>query len=262
MAPRMSQMMNMGGPTNFALPGGPPGWNPWLQQGQPMPPMMPHPNQFSQSSDFLAAHQQAMMVAKQAYQMAVAQHAIAAAGDEWERSSNASGLGGGQTFGGGSQFGGSTGFAGHMNMNMGMFGMGGGMGGYGGLGGMGMLNPGWPGASMLVPPGPRSAYGGFSGARSDFGGNNSSGSVGPGDWGSRSVHGEPFGSMPQKSSRDPERDRQESSNSGKSSTQSQLPSRSGPRPRTRTAPSSTPVPVQHSSRNNPPSSWGRFQPGS
>lgn len=297
MASRMSQMnpmMGMGGPMNFTPPGGAAGWNPWMQQGQPTPPMMPHPNQFAQNSDFLMAHQQAMMIAKQAYQMAVAQHALAAAGDEWERSSNASGFGGSQAFGGGggSQFGGSTGFAGNVNMNMGMYGMGGGMAGYGG-----MPNPGWPGASMLVPPGPRSAYGGFGGAQSDFGGNNSSpGSVGPGGWGSRSVYGESFGPSPgdrsskaftgnspgyqqqqqeqqtyfptpSKSSRERERERQESGNSGKSSTQSQLSSRPGPRQRTLTAPSSTQVPAQHSSRNKkspplPPSSWSRFQPGS
>ena len=288
MASRMSQMMNMAGPTNFAFPGVPPGWNPWLQQGQPAPPMMPHPNQFTQNTEFLVAHQQAMMIAKQAYQMAVAQHAMAAAGDEWERNSNGSGFSGSQTYGGGSQLGGSAGFAGHMNMNMGMFGMGGGMGGYGGFGGMGMPNPGWPGASMLFPPGPRSAYGGFSSAQSDFGGNNgSSSSVGPGNWGSRSVYGEPLGpSAGDRSSRaftgsppgyqqqknekqthfptsqKSPRDREESGNSGKSPTHSQLPSRPGPRPRTRTAPSSTPVPAQHSSRNNPPSSWDRFQPGS
>ena len=42
---------------------------------------------------FFAAHQQAMMVAKQAYQMAVAQQAMAAAGDEWERGSNVGGFG-------------------------------------------------------------------------------------------------------------------------------------------------------------------------
>ena len=53
---------------------------------------------------FLAAHQQAMLVAKQAYQFAVAQQAMQAAGDEWERGSNVSAFAG----------------PGGMNMGMGM----------------------------------------------------------------------------------------------------------------------------------------------
>jgi len=48
---------------------------------------------------YLAAHQQAMMIAKQTYQMAVAQQAMAAAAEQWERSSNVSGIPG---WGGGS----------------------------------------------------------------------------------------------------------------------------------------------------------------
>lgn len=44
---------------------------------------------------FLAAHQQAMAIAKQTFQMAVAQQALAAANDEWERSSAVTGFGGG-----------------------------------------------------------------------------------------------------------------------------------------------------------------------
>jgi serine/arginine repetitive matrix protein 2 len=47
-------------------------------------------------STFLAAHQHAMAIAKQTYQMAVAQQAMAAAADEWERGSAVfRGLGGG-----------------------------------------------------------------------------------------------------------------------------------------------------------------------
>ena len=41
---------------------------------------------------FLAAHQQAMAIAKQTFTYAVAQQALAAANDEWERSSNVSGF--------------------------------------------------------------------------------------------------------------------------------------------------------------------------
>lgn len=48
---------------------------------------------------YYAAHRQAMMIAKQTYQMAVAQQAMAAAGEDWERSSNVSGMPG---WGGGS----------------------------------------------------------------------------------------------------------------------------------------------------------------
>jgi hypothetical protein len=43
-------------------------------------------------SNMMAAHQQAMMFAKQAYQMAVAQQAMAAAAEEWERGSALSGI--------------------------------------------------------------------------------------------------------------------------------------------------------------------------
>ena len=49
--------------------------------------------------NFLAAHQHAMMYAKQAYQMAVARQAMAAAGDEWERSSSIGGYGGSSVIG-------------------------------------------------------------------------------------------------------------------------------------------------------------------
>ena len=43
---------------------------------------------------FLAAHQQAMAIAKQTFQYAVAQQALAAANDEWERNSTMTGYGG------------------------------------------------------------------------------------------------------------------------------------------------------------------------
>lgn len=43
---------------------------------------------------FLVAHQQAMAIAKQTFQYAVAQQALAAANEEWERSSTMTGYGG------------------------------------------------------------------------------------------------------------------------------------------------------------------------
>ena len=68
----------------------------WLPS-VPSPPQGPLMQQFTIPQPpsnvdprFLAAHQQAMMVAKQAYQYAVAQQAMAAAADEWERGSSAS----------------------------------------------------------------------------------------------------------------------------------------------------------------------------
>jgi len=76
-------------------------WNPWARQPMvnPMSMTIPNPQQFmiptpSSGADmhFLAAHQQAMMIAKQTYQIAVAQQAMAAAGEEWERNSTVSGI--------------------------------------------------------------------------------------------------------------------------------------------------------------------------
>ena len=85
----------MNGGMSFPAGGGAMGW-PQMQQaapfgGQqgmfPQPPLNPDPN-------FLIAHQHAMAIAKQAYQLAVAQQAMAAAGDEWERGSSVSAFGG------------------------------------------------------------------------------------------------------------------------------------------------------------------------
>ncbi|KAG1779645.1 hypothetical protein EV702DRAFT_1195018 [Suillus placidus] len=146
-----------------------PAWGSWQQ---PMPtgmgPMIAP--QFNPGQSFLAAHQHAMMIAKQAYQMAVAQHAMAVAGDEWERGSN---VGGGSVYGSG---GGSV-----------YSGMGGGGGGMGMLGVPGMSMPGmmpnqWSTGSAMFP-------GRISSTQSEFGG------------GSRSVYGESFGpSMSSRSS--------------------------------------------------------------
>ncbi|KAG8760110.1 hypothetical protein FRC11_000963 [Ceratobasidium sp. 423] len=127
--------------------------------GQPMPPMgfMPPPPPPGAPEAYLQAHQQAMMIAKQTYLSAVAQQAMAAATEQWERSSNM----------GGSVYGGSQ-----VSVNMGMA-------------GMPMMSmyagstyaasayegsvAGWGSASAYGgPSGPRSVYGGV--ARSELGG--------------------------------------------------------------------------------------------
>ncbi|KAJ6473758.1 hypothetical protein C8R45DRAFT_1103442 [Mycena sanguinolenta] len=119
-------------------------------------------------ASFYAAHQQAMISAKHAYQMAVAQQAMAAAGEEWARGSSFGGGGGRESV-----------FAGSM---------------------LGVLPPvvdsfvmGMPDMEMsgLFPLAPRLMYGGArNGARSEYSGG---GGVG-GNWSSsRSVYGETFG---------------------------------------------------------------------
>ncbi|KAG9222186.1 hypothetical protein CCMSSC00406_0009001 [Pleurotus cornucopiae] len=159
----MNPMMPGGMPMGMGgLPNGSPGWNNSWQQGQLMPgQFMPPP---PTDPTFLVAHQQAMMYAKQAYQMAVAQQAMAAAADEWERSSNIGGFGSGGSVYGGSMYGGSP-----------------------SLPSMGMGMGGW-GSGMMFPPGPRSMYGGA--AQSEYGGGMGGGG---GGWGSKSVYGESFG---------------------------------------------------------------------
>ncbi|KAG2153574.1 uncharacterized protein EDB93DRAFT_1271415 [Suillus bovinus] len=137
-----------------------PAWGAWQQ---PMPNGMgPIAPQFSPDQSFFVAHQRAMMIAKQAYQMAVAQHAMVLAGDEWERGSN---IGGGSVYGGG---GGSV-----------YSGMGGGGGGMSMMSVPGMSMPGmmpnqWSTGSVMFP-------GQINSTQSEFGG------------GSRSVYGESFG---------------------------------------------------------------------
>jgi len=78
----MMSGMNMGG---FGMP----------NYGMQMPqmPQMPHMPAMGGVMDpgMMMAHQQAMMMAKQAYQLAVAQQAMQAAGDEWERASHVGG---------------------------------------------------------------------------------------------------------------------------------------------------------------------------
>ncbi|KAF8135868.1 hypothetical protein K438DRAFT_1639954 [Mycena galopus ATCC 62051] len=185
---------------------------------------------------FYAAHQQAMMIAKQAYQMAVAQQAMAVAGEEWERGSTVGGLAGrGSVYGGG--------------------------GGRSVMGGMqGMSMGGWsPGGGQLFPPAPRSMYGG-GGARSEYGG----GGGGGGNWSSsRSVYGETFGPSTERYTR--------SSSSGNLAAQgkgsresgyfppvSSSPGRQGPstqRQRTASQPATPPRNPGAARRPPPPSSW-------
>lgn len=177
MNPMMANPMQMG----FNPPqNGGQAWNNMAAWQQMQTPQMVTPSQFMlpppTDPNFFAAHQQAMMIAKQAYQMAVAQQAMMAAGDEWERGSSVgyAGGGGGSVYGGSaSVYGGSTTSPSMMGSPFGMN-----MGG----------NGGWGTPSMLFPPGPRSMYGG--GAQSEYGGSGGGG----GNWNSsRSVYGESFG---------------------------------------------------------------------
>ncbi|TFK42083.1 hypothetical protein BDQ12DRAFT_703504 [Crucibulum laeve] len=162
-----------------------PNMNMWQQQQSGPQPML-SPAQFmippppSADPAFLAAHQQAMMYAKQAYQMAVAQQAMAAAADEWERGSTVGGYGGGgSVYGGGSSA--SVMGSPYGMMNMGMMGMQG-------------MNNGWSTGSVVFPPSSRSMYGGgggISSSRSEYGGGG-----GGGNWSSsRTSYGE-FNSSP------------------------------------------------------------------
>ncbi|KIY69023.1 hypothetical protein CYLTODRAFT_489249 [Cylindrobasidium torrendii FP15055 ss-10] len=124
-----------------------------------MQQQMLHPSQFmpgipqqaTGDAAFLAAHQHAMMYAKQAYQMAVAQQAMAAAADQWETYSSMGMSTAGSAYGGG---GGSA----------------------------------WGTQSMYGGGGARSEYGGGGGgwgSQSAYGGGITSRSVAGGDFGSR-----------------------------------------------------------------------------
>lgn len=185
MAARMAAMNQpMGGPMPLPMgfnPASAATWNnmtnmsPWPQM-QPNQLFNPAQMMVPPTDPFFAAHQQAMMYAKQAYQMAVAQQAMAAAGEEWERGSSMSF--GGSVYGGGSTTGPipNTPFA---------LGLGGGPG----------AGNNWSTSSMVYPSSARSMYGG---AQSEYGGVGGGG----GNWGSsRSVYGENFG--PPSSSKSP-----------------------------------------------------------
>ncbi|KAK7695214.1 hypothetical protein QCA50_002404 [Cerrena zonata] len=182
---------------------------------------------------FLAAHQQAMMIAKQAYQMAVAQQAMAQANEEWERGSTAT-----SAYGGG--------YGGMSNMSS--------MGSMGNMGGMGMGMfpgqygmPGW-GGSMMFPNSAQSMYAG-SVVGSELGGGWASQSVygGPGDRSSRMFNNAGGGGGGQANF-----------SSSRSDAFGPTSSRPGARPRTKTAPSDGALPAQHARARGgapPPSSW-------
>ncbi|KIJ54431.1 hypothetical protein M422DRAFT_241673 [Sphaerobolus stellatus SS14] len=134
---------------------------PMMQMQMPMMqmqmPMMPMPSPANADPAYIAAHQQAMAIAKQTFQMAVTQQALAAANEEWERGSAMTSMTG---------------------MNPGVM--------MGGMGGMGM-NPwmgGGMGGNVMFPSGPRSMY---AGSTIGMGGG------GGGGWGSQSVYGIPTG---------------------------------------------------------------------
>ena len=166
MPPRMSMMNNMMGvsPTpmgmnmNMNMLSSPMPWsNPQPGMLSPQQFMIPPIPQNADAS-LLAAHQQAMMYAKQAYQMAVAQQAMAAAEEEWERGSTvaASMINGGGGGGRMSAFGlGSTPMSPMTPMGYGM-----------GMNPMGMnpmgMNMGmqWPGMMGGFPSSAQSMYAG------------------------------------------------------------------------------------------------------
>ncbi|KAF9236858.1 hypothetical protein BU15DRAFT_76581 [Melanogaster broomeanus] len=241
----VAPMMGMG----TGMPGATPGWVPW-QQSMPtgMAPLVPP--QYGTDPAFLVAHQRALMIAKQTYQMAVAQHAIQAAGEEWERSSNAGFGSGGSAYGGGhggSVYGGGSGGS----VYGGVGGAGGGMGpGMMGIPGMLMPPNQWSRGSVMFPSATASVYGGISSSQSEFGGG--------GGWGTRSVYGETFGPS---SSR--------SNHRAPAVPNSSASAYGGSRPRARTGvpPSPGPAGLQTKSagkspiRNKvaPPSSWKNIQ---
>ncbi|PPR02710.1 hypothetical protein CVT26_009813 [Gymnopilus dilepis] len=173
--PMMAMGSPMGMPMGFGGSPSPAGW------GGNMPTML-SPAQFMipppADPNLLAAHQQAMMIAKQAYQMAVAQQAMAAAGDEWERGSAMGGFGG-------SVYGGSSPGPSMMTPPFGMLGM--------------MQGNSWPSSASVYGGPARSMYGAtlspqdgmISSSRSEYGG---PGGRGGANWSSsRSTYGESFG---------------------------------------------------------------------
>ncbi|PPQ99569.1 hypothetical protein CVT24_005357 [Panaeolus cyanescens] len=187
--PMMAQAGQMPGPMGFGAPNQMM-WPGNMNMGAPgmLSPaqfMLPPPT--TQDPNFLVAHQQAMLIAKQAYQMAVAQQAMAAAADEWERGSAIGGFGGGGSVYGGSTASQSMMVPPFMNMNMGMnMNM-----------NMNMMQANqWSSASSVyMPSSSRSMYGGMMGgissSRSEYGGGATSATN---KWSSsRSTYGENFG---------------------------------------------------------------------
>ena len=245
MGPRMSMFnpmmgagMNPMGAINVTPPT-PMAWSPQTPQGM-MNPMFPMPPQNADPA-FLAAHQQAMMAAKQAFQMAVAQQALAAANEEWERGSTATSAFGGFGGMGGSMYGGGspTGFG----MNMGM--------------GMGMP---W---GMQMFPSSQSMYAGSVIGGSEIG--VAAPARGPG-WASRSMYGEQGGYSGSAAERASMvfRNSQFLGGGGRgggfSGARSEIggptSGRSGQRPRVKTNPSDAPLPSPNKHKTGPPpSSW-------
>ena len=182
-----------------------------------------------------AVHQQAMMIAKQTYQLAIAQQAMRDAGDEWERGSANGGWSSGR-----SSVGTPSMLGMGMNMNMNTGGGGGGMGGFPGssfpMPGNGVM---WPGGAMPGFPGnaARPMFAGNLYAASEIGGG--SDRSGPGGWTTSSVYGESFGAPRDRSSRPyrPSQMHQVMMAGGGGSGGTATNKREGPRPRTKTAPS-------------------------
>lgn len=221
LGPRMSMaanpMMNFSPPPQVAPWGPAPGAPPMM--GAP-PFLMSPPNA---DPRFLAAHQHAMMVAKQAYQMAVAQQAMAAANEEWERGSSVSAFGG-------------------MGMGMG-----------GGMPGMNPMAMGMPG---MMPGAFGMGYNPmmFSSAQTMYAGSTAGSELGVG-WGSRSEYGGPARNsrtsavFNNRQSAYGQRAEPSSNVAAGSNT------RPTPRPRTKTSPADSPLPREHArNRQGPPPS--------
>ncbi|THH30237.1 hypothetical protein EUX98_g3961 [Antrodiella citrinella] len=236
--------MNMMNPMFNLTPPSPMTWRPpstAMGGGMNMSPMSmfpaPPPNA---DAAFLAAHQQAMMVAKQAYQYAVAQQAMAQANDEWERGSTATsafggGGGGGSTYGG-SAYGGSS--YGGMGMSMGGMGMNPMQSPMQGMYPPYGMWPGPMGPMMMFPQAAQSMYAG-SVVGSELGTGSRAG------WASKSAYGDTG-------------DRSSVHRGGGFSSSASVvgvPTRPGARPRTKTAPSSSAARQQQ--QQQPPSSWKR-----
>jgi serine/arginine repetitive matrix protein 2 len=182
----------------------------------------------------LVAHQQAMLIAKQTYQLAVAQQAMRDAADEWERGSAISGWGGGQ-----SSIGMGMGLNMGMNMNVGSMGAGSFPGARGSLAIPNTGGMGWSIGRMANFPGSpvRPMFAGGLYAASDYGGGSDRGGVA--GWTTNSVYGESFGAPRDRSSRVGRQNQaQQTPSPGNGASSAPAAKREGARLRTRTAPSS------------------------
>lgn len=168
-------MMAMGNQMSMQMPFGGVSGSPWAANFQPQvsSPQMLVPPQFvvpTVGTNYMVAHQQAMMFAKQAYQIAVAQQAMAAAADEWDRNSVM----------GGSMYGDPSSNASVM-MSPSPFNM----------------RNGWSTGSVIFPNATQSVYGGMGGlasSRSEYGGGGSVANMAGGKWNSaRSMYGDNSG---------------------------------------------------------------------